>query len=86
MTHTIRHKVASSLLPVVEAILAEVTTLGFSGLLLGTLQASSEESWIGQFSERYLGEAGLLFELFDFIFVTEQSSENYVIEGFVVHR
>ena len=64
-THTIRHKVPRSLLPVVEAVLAELTTLGFSGIFLSSLQASSEDSPIGHFSERYLGEAGELFELFE---------------------
>ena len=65
ITHTVRHAVPNSLLPVIEAILSEVTTLGFTGLLLSNLQASSEESWVGHFSAQYLGDAGELFELFE---------------------
>lgn len=64
-THAVRHSVPKSLLPVIEVILGELTTLGFSGLLVGTLHASSEDSWLGRFSEHYLGEAGELFELFE---------------------
>ena len=63
--HNIRHAVSSSLLPVVEAILGELTVIGFSGLLLGTIQAGSEDSLFGRFSEHYLGDAHELFELLE---------------------
>ena len=46
-----------------EAILGELTVIGFSGLLLGTIQAGSEDSLFGRFSEHYLGDAHELFEL-----------------------
>ena len=45
--------------------MGEMTTLGFTGLLISTLHAGSEDSWLGQFSEKYLGDASELFELFE---------------------
>ena len=64
-THAVRHRVPSSLVAVVEAILSEITTLGFMGLTVGTLQMSSADSPLGQLSQRFLGNPHELFELFE---------------------
>ena len=64
-THAIKHAVPRSLMPVFDAILFELTSLGFTGLVISSVGAASEDSWLARVSEHYLGHASELFELFE---------------------
>ena len=60
--------------PSIDAILREMATLGFLGLLVQTDILGLEKGYIAEMSERFLGEPDLCFELFEavhqFLFVT----------------
>ena len=43
LAHQVKHKVPKTLLPVVNSVLNEVSTLGFTGLVVGTLGLGEEE-------------------------------------------
>lgn len=53
-THALKHAVPRSLLPVVEQVIGEIATLGFTGLLVGVVE-SQIGGWLEQISEYYLG-------------------------------
>ena len=53
--------------PSIDAILREMATLGFIGLLVGTDILGLEKGGIAELSERYLGESELCFELFELV-------------------
>lgn len=63
-THAIKTAIPKAYLPVVDAVLAELTTLGFMGLMVSALEMGSDESLVGRFSDVFLGEPGELFRLF----------------------
>ena len=60
--------------PSIDAILREMATLGFLGLLVQTDILGLEKGYIAEMSERFLGESDLCFELFEavhqYLFVT----------------
>ncbi len=64
-THAVKRAVPANLLPVVNAVLSEVSVLGFSGLVIGTLGINNEEGWLGHISETFLGQKGAAYELFE---------------------
>jgi len=63
-THALKHVVPRSLLPVVEQVIGEIATLGFTGLLVGVVQ-SQIGGWLEQISEYYLGPPDELIEIFE---------------------
>ena len=66
LKHTLEHRLPQPLLPVLEAVLAEMTTLGFSGLLIGAAEESGLlENTLSPLSQQWLGEPKLLFEIFE---------------------
>lgn len=53
--------------PSIEAILGEMATLGFIGLLVQTDVLGLQKGLIAELSERFLGEAELCFEIFEYV-------------------
>lgn len=62
----IRETVPASLLPVAEAILAEIGGLGFIGLVLQTVGSATSEN-LQELSLLFFGEKAILIECFEFL-------------------
>ena len=64
--HMLEHRLPKPLLPVLEAVLSEMTTLGFSGLMIGAAEGSGLlENTLSPISQQWLGDPKLLFEIFE---------------------
>lgn len=64
--HVLEHRLPKPLLPVLEAVLSEMTTVGFSGLMIGAAEGSGLlENTLSPLSQQWLGDPKLLLEIFE---------------------
>jgi hypothetical protein len=62
-----REHVSASLRPVIESILAEISGLGFIGLVLQTVLGGANSEWLEELSVKLFGEGEILVETFEFL-------------------
>lgn len=60
-----KKKTPPYVLPTIEAILTEMATLGFIGLIVGADLLGLEKGIVSELSEQFLGESEIAFELFE---------------------
>jgi hypothetical protein len=62
-----RENVSASLRPVIESILAEISGLGFIGLVLQTVLGGTNSEWLEELNIKLFGEGEILVETFEFL-------------------
>ena len=68
MEHALKKRLPDTLKPVLSAVIGEITTVGFSALVVSTLQSSGVfDKTLNVISEQCLGERELLLEIFESI-------------------
>lgn len=84
-----REKLPSTLMPVVDSMLAEMGGLGFIGLVLGIFVTGGPlGGFVGEISEQYLGDEEILLESFEFLHTAffEVAVGFFLISGFTVAK